>query len=157
MKAVFQSGTGTSGTQFETKEAVHPKSQFTKEQLDRALLDCYDLMQRVLLNTQFVVVGDAARCLYENRGLDCDSIDVVISNRFVTREARYTFAAFVKGTIMENGFNHSFEGVPVRCRYVEGDYPWFRYADQRLYGPEVYRIPNNFEEYWEVRDQFMGV
>ena len=138
---------------------VTPK--FDQNKLDRALLDSFDLMQRCLLDTVYIVAGDAARCLKENRGLDCDKIEFVINRRYVTPEVRSTLVNYVEGSldssgypngkVTRDGFSYEFEGVPVSCKFIDRSYRWFDYADQRFYGPENYRIPNQFDRYWKAR------
>ena len=127
------------------------KPKFSKEQLDKALLETYDLMSRALLNTSFIVVGEAARCLFENRGLDCDSIDVVLERKDVTKEVVSMIKDWATTHVRDNGFECEMEGVPLRVLFVKGTYDYFTYPDQRLYGPEVYKIPNQFKRYWEER------
>ena len=125
---------------------------FSQEKLDKALLDNFDLMRRVLLTTYYLVMGEASKCLYEGRGLDCDGIDIAIERRYLTPEVMSTFKTWVKGEIKDNGFEYEFESVPVRVKFIDGMYDYFKFADQRFYGPETYKIPNPFREYWEERE-----
>ena len=126
-------------------------TSFTQEQLDKALLDNFDLMRRVLLSTYYLIMGEAAKCLHEVRGLDCDGIDVAIERRYLTPEVLTTFRDFVKAEIRDDGFEYEFESVPVRVQFIDGIYDYFKYADQRFYGPETYKIPNPFEKYYKER------
>lgn len=125
------------------------------EQLNAALLDVFDLMQRVLLDTTFIVVGDAARCMKEKRGLDCEVIECVVEKRHVTKEVMSTFREWVKGEVTGDGFSYEYGGVPVKCKFIKNEYPYFTFADQRLYGPEIYKIPNQWDEYWEHRKEII--
>ena len=139
----------TSGTSGEESKAP----RYSLEQLNAALLDTFDLMQRCVLDTTFVVIGEAAKCLYENRGLDCNGLDFAIERRYVTPEVTTTLKDWVKGLEMnESGFNYIFEGVPIRFKYIEGKYDYFKYADIKIYGPEIYKIPNPFNAYYKERD-----
>ena len=128
-------------------------SKFSWAELNHALLESFDLMQRVLLDNKYVVVGEAARCLKENRGLDCDGIDVIIERRYVTPEVVITLRDWATPDVTDQGFVFQVGKVPVRFRFIDGNYDYFKFADLRVYGPEQYRIPNQWKDYWEHRDE----
>ena len=130
-----------------------PEPKFSRTQLDFALLETFDLMQRIMLDNKFVVAGEAARCLKEGRWLDCDGIDVVLEKRCVTKEVLSTLKTWATPKITNEGFTWDVNGVPVRVQFVKGIYDYFKFADMRLYGPENYKIPNQFERYWQERSQ----
>lgn len=129
--------------------------QFNPEQLDAALLASFDLMSRVLLQTTYIVVGEAARCIHENRGLDCDALDFVIDKRHITKEVLSTLKEWATPDITEEGFTYEHNEVPLRFRFITETYPFFKYADTKLYGPEDYKIPNGWDEYWQHKDEIV--
>ena len=137
------------------------KYKFTQYQLDRALLESFDLMQRCMLDSTYIITRDAAKCLKENRLLDCESLDFIIQKRYVTPEVRSTLVNYVEGSndssgypegkVTDTGFSYTYEGVPVTCKFITRNYRWFEYADSRVYGPENYKIPNQWDNYWKGR------
>src|SRR3990167_9282819 len=123
-----------------------------QEQLDKALLDAFDLMQRCLLDTTFIVLGDAAKCIKERRGLDCNKLEFGIEKRYLTPEVMSTLKEWVKGgQFVDNGFSYVFEGVPVRFKYITRRYRFFKNLDSQIYMPEWYKIANPFKNYWKAR------
>lgn len=131
------------------------KPTFSKEQLDKALLESFDLMQRALLDGTYVVAGDAARCLYENRGLDCDGLDFVLERRHVTKEVISMLKDWATTHVRSDGFECEIERVPIRVKFLNGKYDYFSFPDQRVYGPEIYKIPNQFERYWKEKESLV--
>ena len=128
-------------------------AQFSRSQLDFALLETFDLMQRILLDNKFVVAGEAARCMREKKWLECDGIDIVIEKRNITKEVLSTLKTWATPDITDKGFVWSVNGVPVRVQFVEGSYDYFKFADMRVYGPECYKIPNQWDKYWAERGE----
>ena len=120
--------------------------------LDKALLDAYDLMQRSILQNDFVVVGDAGRCLKERRGLDCEGLDFVIPKKLLNTQVIDMIKEWADPNMNEQGFSYQVGGVPLRFKFV-GEYDYFKFADVRPYGPEQYRIPNQWDEYWQHREE----
>jgi hypothetical protein len=126
--------------------------RFSREKLDFALLESFDLMQRVLLDGKYVLCGEAAKCLKEDRPLDCDGLDFVIETRYIIPEVVSTLKVWATKDLDEKGFEWLVGGVPCRFKFIDNEYDYFKYADSRMYGPEVYKIPNQFAKYWEERD-----
>jgi len=110
-------------------------------------------MQRGLLDTLYVLTGETAQCLREYRGLDTPSIDCVLERRFITPEVMSMLRDWIKGEVTDEGFTYEFNGVPVRCKFIENKYDYFSYADSRYYNGESFRIPNKFDEYWKEKDK----
>ena len=123
-----------------------------QDKLDQALLDAFDLMQRCLLDTTFIVLGDAARCIKERRGLDCNKLEFGIEKRYVTTEVLSTLKDWVKGgQFVDNGFSYVFDGVPVKFKYIRNKYKFFKDLDTVFYMPEFYKVANPFDKYWRAR------
>ena len=122
------------------------------EQLNKAMLDVFDLMQRCLLDQNFIVLGNAAKCVKENRGLDGDKLEFGIEKRYVTTEVLSTLKEWVKGgQFVDNGFEYIFEGVPVKFKFINRKYHFFKNLDSKIYSPEWYKIANPFSNYWKSR------
>ena len=128
---------------------------FSREKLDFALLESFDLMQRALLDGKYVLCGEGARCLKENKPLECDKLEFIIEKRYVIPEVISMLKDWTRSTIHENGFEWFVGGVPLTFRFIEGNYDHFKYADHKIYGPESYKIPNQWNDYWENRDSFV--
>ncbi len=121
------------------------------EELNKALLESFDLMQRVLLDTTYVITGEAAKCLKEKRGLDCDGIDCIIEKRHVIPFVVSTLKEWTKADVTDEGFEYKVGNVPVRFKFIKRKYDFFKYADTAFYDPEIYKIPNQFANYWKAR------
>ena len=122
------------------------------EQLDRAFLEVYDLMTRVLLAERFVVLGQAAECLFRNRALEGESLEFGIPKREVTPEVVITLKEWVpKGEFTDRGFSYVFDGIPIKFTYITRKYDFFKEPDVKLYMPEFYRIANPFNDYWKIK------
>ena len=157
-KARLSKTNGQSGALIKNKvdqKATESGSHYSKEELDHALLESFDLMQRVLLDAAYVLVGEGARCLKENRGLDCDKLEFIIEAREVNPMVISTLKSFATPDVRDNGFNWKVGNVPLYFKFVKGDYPYFRFADYRMYGPEQYKIPNQWSEYWKHKDEIV--
>ena len=90
---------GTNGEEYKLKAP-----QYSLIQLDAALLDAFDLMQRCVLDTTFVVMGEAGKCLYEKRGLDCNGLDFAIEKRYITPEVMSTLKDWATPDVTQYGF-----------------------------------------------------
>ena len=122
------------------------------EQLNKAMLDVFDLMQRCLLDQNFIVLGQASKCVKENRGLDCNVLEFGIEKRYLTPEVLSTLKEWVKGgQFTDSGFTYIFEGVPVKFKFIARKYQFFKNLDSKIYSPEWYKIANPFNNYWKAR------
>lgn len=126
--------------------------KFTQEQLDKAILDVFDLMQRCLLDQNFIVLGDAAKCIWENKGLYVNKLEFGLEKRYITPEVLSTLKEWVKGgKFTNNGFDYVFEGVPIHFKFIARNYHFFKNLDSKIYSPEWYKIANPFKNYWKAR------
>jgi hypothetical protein len=125
------------------------KRKFTPDELNAALLDMFDLLQRVLLDTYFVALGNTGKAIKENRPLDVDVLEFGVYKKFIIPEVRSTLKDWIKGDITENGFSHSYRGVPMYMRFVDKKNKYMEFADSRLYAGEFFRYPNPFDEYYK--------
>ena len=125
---------------------------FSTEQLDKALLDTFDLMERCKLENNYLVLGDTAKCLFEGKELEGNKIEVGIEKRYLTRETLTTLRMYADKDLTDAGLNYKFEEVPINMKFVESN-DFFRYHDVRFHGPEQYNIPNPFLEYYKVKEE----
>ena len=128
--------------------------EFSREELDNALIDLDDLMHRTLLQDQYVLLKDSAKALYDGVWLYGDGIDIGIEYKYLTKEVMTTINEyFIPRTteINDNGFEFKIGDVPIRVKFIHRKYDFFKYFDRRMYGPEDYQIPNNFEKYYKAK------
>ena len=126
------------------------EKEFTREELDNALIDLDDLMHRTLLQDQYVLLKETAKALYDRVWLYGDGIDIGIEDRFLTKEVMTTFKEYFiprMGEITDDGFEFKINDIPIRVKFIHKKYDFFKFFDRRVYGPEDYQIPNNFEAY----------
>mgnify|MGYP001592244876 CR=1 FL=1 len=130
--------------------------RFSLEQLNRALLAVYDLMSRDPgLEADYVVVGETARCLKEGRGLDVEVIELVAPVKRATVEVLSTLKTWASPEANNEVVEWKENGVPVKLTFLKETYDHFKYADNKVYGPEFYKIPNQWKDYWEKRSSFV--
>ena len=152
MKGNLKKGSTMRASRSQRVNGANGEHKLPQDKLDHALLDAFDLMQRCLLDTTFIVLGDAAKCIKEKRGLDCNKLEFGIEKRYVTTEVLSTLKDWVKGgQFVDNGFSYVFEGVPVRFKYITRRYRFFKDLDTMLHMPEFYKIANPFNSYWKAR------
>ena len=124
----------------------------SQDKLERALLDAFDLMQRCLLDMNFIALGNTAKSIKEMRGLEGDKVELGIEKRFITTEVMSTLKEWVRGgQFVDNGFSYTFEGVPVKFKYITRKYHFFKNLDTKFHMPEWYKVANPFENYWKSR------
>ena len=108
-------------------------------------------MSRALLDPLFLVLGETARCLKEDTVLVGNGIDVGIEDRYVDSSLLGIVKEYAHAVVTDKGFIYDFNGVPVRCKFIKKKYECLAFPDVKFYGPEQYRIPNQFEKYWKMR------
>ena len=123
----------------------------SREKLDFALLESFDLMQRALLDGKYILCGEGARCLKEGRPLDCNKLEFIIEKRYVIPEVVSMLRVWATKDIRPDGFEWSVGGVPLSFKFITGEYEYLKYADARIYGPESYMIPNT--GYWKSGEE----
>ena len=123
----------------------------TQEQLDAALLDAYDLMERVV-DVTYIVLGDAAKCIKEGRALDCTKLEFGIPRKYIQPHVLSALKEYViGGEFTDKGFSYRHQGIEVRFKYLTRTYKFFKELDIKIYMPEFYKIANPFDNYWKSR------
>ena len=126
------------------------------DQLNRAILALFDTMSRDPgLQFDYVMAGDTARCLHDNQPLDCYKIELVAPKKRATVEVLSMLRVWASPEANDKVVKWSINGIPVTLKFLENWSDPFRYADQRVYGPEFYKIPNQWAFYWENKDKFV--
>lgn len=140
---------GTNGVSSEAPKLP----RFSTGEIGYALIETFDLMQRGLLDNKFVVAGQVAKCMKDNRPLEADYLEVIVAKRHVTPEVKSMLMDFATKNITDDGFEWKAGNVPVRVKFLKNNYDYFDFPDRRVHGPEAYNIPNQFAKYWEEKDK----
>lgn len=131
--------------------------QFTHEELDVAVMSLFDIMGRLLLDTLFIPLGEFAQSINEGNEMHGDGLDVGIERRYLTPDVLNALKILNSEVEMPNleitdkGFSYEAQGVPVRVKFIERKYGFFKNPDVRMYMTEEFRMPNPFDAYWKVR------
>ncbi len=119
-----------------------------------AMRNLYDTVEAALL--PYVLLGDAARQIhdgvdgYNGNDLKVTKIEWGFNQSNLTAEIVSLFHQWdFKQT--DYGFKYMFEQVPVEVHVFKKKYRLFDMPDMRFYGPDMFKIPNEFEKYWKAR------
>lgn len=132
------------------KQLTNPSPVFKEEELLTALQDVELMMNSIL--TPFVLLGETARCAYDNLPLTGSRIVVGITKAHITPESLSTLKTQLKDImIQDNGFTYNVGKVPVTVKFIRNHYKFFDHPDKLPFMWDFYDIPNPFELYWEQR------
>lgn len=120
--------------------------QFPGDQLERAVMDAEDLMARI--QTPFFVVGEIAKQMMANEKLSADGVDLAVRRNELTADRLSTLKSLEPNIeVTEQGFSYTWDGVPIRVKFVEADNELYKRADRVWYNAWEYQVPNPFQEY----------
>ncbi len=126
----------------------------TSWNIGAAMRNLYDTCEAGLL--PYVLLGEAARQLhdgidgYNGNDLKVSKLEWGIPASQLTPEVVSLFHQWdFKET--DYGFSYMFEEVPVEVHIFQKKYRFFKMPDMRFYGPDLFKIPNEFEKYWFMR------
>lgn len=129
------------------------KPQFREEDLNTELLNVDDIMGRTMV--QYFLLGETAKSIKEGGPLRGDKIEIGTLARRVTPEVISVLNQYVNDANMyldSDGFTYiSATGVPVECKFIHNDYPFFENPDFEFYYATEYNLPNPFDRYWNMR------
>ena len=117
---------------------------------NKALFWLDDLMARCVLDAKYVLLGETAKAIREDKDLP-DVLEAGLDQRYLTKEVMSTLKTYVPGDFTEAGFVTESEGVPVHFKFIKRKFAFLQNPDIRFYGPEEYQIPNPFDGYWKSR------
>ena len=137
-------------------DGTSKKVEFRTDHLEKALLDVDDLMIRSLLQNVYLTLLDTAKAFKDQIGLYGDGIDIGIEKRYLTHEVMSTFKSPIimkhrPSQWTDSGFVYYVGEVPVRVKFINRNYGFFRNPDVKFYLAEEYQIPNPFDNYWKTR------
>ena len=126
---------------------------FSQEEVLKALYDLEGLMRRCLLNTSFLCLGDIGKAIKENSDFSGQELEFGIEKRYITPEVMSTLKSFcpLDTLFTDTGFVYKFGNVPVKVRFINRRYEFFRFPDQFVYWAGEYKIPNPFAKYLKAR------
>lgn len=123
-------------------------------EIKRALLDLTDVLEMASL--PYVLLGETARAMMDGKDgiaendLNVDIIEVGVFQRNMTPEVLSLFKTW-KFEKNEKGYTYKMGNVPIQLVVVQRRYKFFDNPDQRFYGPDTFKLPNPFENYWKAR------
>jgi hypothetical protein len=123
---------------------------FSKDQLDKALYDFEDLMERCLC--PFILLGKTARNIVDGKWLGGDKIEVGVERKYLTREALSTLKTFLKKKNLLKGFTYKAGEVPVKVKVINRKYKFFKNKQSKFYMGGMFLVANPFEPYWKSRN-----
>jgi len=127
-------------------------AEFSTEKLESAFFDVFDLMQRCLLQDTFLTLGETGLALDEKRPITGDGIDIGIEKRYLTKEVRSTLRTFhPESEITDGGMAYIHFSVPVRIKFINRNYKFFKHPESAFYLADEFRIPNPFRNYYKAR------
>lgn len=119
-----------------------------------ALRELYDLTESMLL--PYVLLGDVARQIkygrdgYNGNDLQVDKVQFGTYYKNVTAEV----LSLIHQWNWEEtpwGFRFESNGVPIEFYVFSKKYRFFQMPDMGYYGPDIFKLPNEFEKYWKAR------
>lgn len=129
-----------------------PMSSFNSEQLEKALLELDDMMHRMAVSEDYILLRQTAKDIKEGNLLSGERVDAGLEERYFTPEALSTIHTYYPGVEeQEHEFKIEFSGVPVYLKRIKKKYSFFKHLDRAIYGPEEYQLPNPFDKYWSSR------
>lgn len=145
--------------QKQSTKAKDPKSlnstngvELETDKLEEAFFDVFDLMNRCVLQNIFLTLGETGRALDEARALSGNGIDVGIEKRYLTKSIKSTMQMFhPESELTDKGMTYSHFGVPVRIKFINNNYKFFKYPEPVFYATEEFKIPNPFNSYYRAR------
>ena len=133
------------------KENGENGQTFSLEQLNKALRALDDLMDRCVVQNQYVLADWTAHSVKNKGGLFGDGIDAMIKTKYLTKEVVDTIKEYSPAVFGEKGFSYEFEGVPIRVKYVTKNFSFLEHPEMMIYDFEDYQVPNPFDVYWRGR------
>lgn len=120
------------------------------DELREALWHFENLADRML--TRFLLFGDTARSIVDNRTLKGDKIEVGMKREWLIPEALSVLKQYSNGLEKtKKGYKMEYEGVPIYLTVYERKYDVLKNPDTVSFINTPYLIPNPFEEYWKMR------
>ncbi len=144
-------------------EGLKPKSAngasapWTAEDVAMAVLDIYDMCERVQFN--FILLGELAKAVWEktDRGFNADKLELAMFARQLTPEIKSLFKTW-NFEQTDYGYKYYFTPptkwdikIPVEIHVIKRDYKFLKNPDVGFFSVDEFRIPNPFENYWKAR------
>ena len=144
MKMQSKTGNGRSGANL---------IKFSPDEIQEALNFVDDLMARAVIQTSYLSLGDVGRAIKENTEFDGQELEFGVERRYVTPEVLFTFKSYTpQDTIFtEDGFNYKVGRVPIKVKFINRRYEFFKYPEKLVYKAGEFQIPNPFGKYFKAR------
>lgn len=135
------------------------KQVFKWVDIEGALHDLFDVQERAMVS--FILLGDVAKALREQKQLEADRIDVVMTRNQLTPEVKSNFKTW-QFKVEPWGYSWTYSPptlwhikVPINL-YFYDHYALFENPDRVWASVENFLIPNPWESYWRGRHLIMG-
>ncbi len=141
-----------------TQTQAGGNGQVKLEQLDLALRDIEDLLQRALC--PFILLGQTAKDIVDGTGLTGKRIDIGVERKHMTKQVRGTLEFYLKDKVKDVGKSFDYEpsGVPkyktmprIYVKVIERKWKFLKNKDFKFYMNSEYQIPNPFKNYWKAK------
>ena len=127
--------------------------KFSPDEIREALNFVDDLMSRAVIQTSYLALGDVGRAIKENTEFDGQELEFGVERRYVTPEVLFTFKSYTPQdtTFTEDGFSYKVGRVPIKVKFINRRYEFFKYPEKLIYKSGEFQIPNPFGKYLKAR------
>lgn len=122
-------------------------SRLSPLELERALFDVEDLLQRALV--PFTLLGETARSIALEDWIKGDTVHVGVRKLDLPKTALDTITQMQPVEFTDNGFTYISHGVPVVVEVIEERLPYIENAEYVFYKASEYKVPNPIKGYVE--------
>src|SRR3990167_2372577 len=128
-------------------------TKFPQVEVLAALYDMDDLMNRCLAHTFYLTLGDIGLSMRDNVDFEGGNLEFGIERRYLTPEVMDTLHNFTAPDteFTDKGFSYTFGRIPVKVRFIERQYNFFKNPEKVIYGVTEFQIPNPYDNYYKTR------
>ena len=134
-----------------SKKTITNTKEFSVDELNKALFDFEDLMERCL--TPFYVMGDSGMGIKEGFLLRGDKVEVGVKASELTDMVLSTIETYkvVKLDKEQKKWTYYVDEVPVEVTIIHRDYNFFKHPESKFYWGGNYLLPNPYDKYYKSR------
>ena len=135
----------------ETTTNIKDSKVFSIDELNKALFDFEDLMERCL--TPFLLLGDTAKDIIDGFMLRGDKVEVGVETKYLTPEVLSTIEVYkgIKLDKEQGKWEYMVDDVPVVVKLINKKYKFLDNPNTMFYWGGDYRFPNPFDTYYKSR------
>lgn len=132
-------------------EKIVSTKEFKVEELNKALFDFEDLMERCL--SPFLLLGSTAKDIKDGFMLRGNKVEVGIQEQDITPEMISTIETY-KGDTISRGmkkWTYLVDEVPVEVKIIKRKYSFFKNPEMIFYWGGDYQLPNPMTDYMKAQ------